>query len=54
MKVIVNLKNGNAARVGEVMADILKYEKETVIEWIYKICEAACEEGWIPGDKGNH
>ena len=49
-KAIGNLKNGKAAGVDGITAEMLKYGGETVIEWMHKICGMAWEEGRVPGD----
>jgi len=49
-EVIGNLKNGKAAGVDGLTAEILKYGGGAVIEWMHKICDLAWKEGRVPSD----
>ncbi len=44
------MKNGKAAGVDGIMAEMLKYGGKTVVEWMHKICGLAWEEGRVLRD----
>jgi len=47
---IGNLKNGKAAGVDGLTAEMLKYGGGAVIGWMHKICDLAWKEGRVPSD----
>ena len=52
-KAIQKLKNGKAAGVDDISAEMLKYGGESVKEWMWKVCKKAFESGKVPNDWKN-
>ena len=50
VEAIANLKNGKAAGVDGISAEMLKYGGESIIEWMHRICQLAWEQERVPGD----
>ena len=50
IKAIANLKNGKAAGVDGITAEMLKYGGEAIVDWMHRICALAWNEGKVPGD----
>ena len=44
------LKNGKAASKDEVTREIIKGGGNTVVDWIWKLCNMAFESGVVPED----
>ena len=44
------LKNGKAAGIDEITGEMIKNGGERVIDWIWKLCKKAFEEGVVPMD----
>ena len=47
---IKRLKNGKAAGIDGITAEMLKYGGDVVTEWMVKICQMAWERGVVPAD----
>ena len=44
------LKNGKAAGKDEVTGEMIKGGGERAVNWIWKLCDMAFENGVVPGD----
>ncbi len=49
-KAVARLKCGKAAGMDGIIAGMLKYGGDAVVEWILVICESAWKEGKVPDD----
>ena len=50
-KAIKQMKNGKAAGIDLIQAEIYKYGGETVIDWMWRVASAAWREEEVPEDR---